>query len=445
MNQELHQLDEFTIVRKQLLSVHQLEVLNKLYLPLISMETAGFYHYLSQLPKTFAQNTAKNNHLIIMNDLNCRLDTILVHRHKLEALGLLKVYVKMMTPKQFIYEIIPPLSAEEFFNSALLFTLLSERISETRTLQLKQQLTTQSNYNEYQDITKNIDDIYKIKNMTLFHKKSHEAATISPQSTIQFSQQFDWLGLIQLLGDNFITEQQLTPEVRKVAEEVFILYNTTIIDMKNILLSSLNQYQQIDIEKFKTNARHYYKFYNKNLNQMVVSEPIVHETTGSKLDQLCHYYDTHSPLMVLIQRFNAPVSEEVQQSLEKITSKYHLSQGVMNVLCDYCLQQTKKKVLPNFKYLDKVAADFALQQLTNAKSAMLYVIKSKKQREQERENRQRKQADKVKYSPYPQTYKKQEPIPQYMKQKITITEEKNQDTQYMIEEVKNLINNRGEN
>ncbi|MBO1914286.1 hypothetical protein J4G37_56890, partial [Microvirga sp. 3-52] len=70
-------------------------------------------------------------HYYLMNLLSMPLEPIFEARISLEAIGLLRTYVKRDgDARSFIYKLYSPLGAKEFFNDPLLSTFLFSKIGE---------------------------------------------------------------------------------------------------------------------------------------------------------------------------------------------------------------------------------------------------------------------------------------------------------------------------
>ena len=55
-----------------------------------------------------------------MMSLRIKMDAIIIARKKLEAIGLIKTFVKEDEINSFVYELFSPISANEFFNHPIL-------------------------------------------------------------------------------------------------------------------------------------------------------------------------------------------------------------------------------------------------------------------------------------------------------------------------------------
>ncbi len=109
--------DQFKVMQHFDLNTNHLEVLNRLYTPLIGTQAVGLYHFMTQFVKESHNETLILSHYIFMNELKINLLEFRQQMDLLEAIGLLKAFVKHDEQKtQFVYQLIQPPSAHLFFN-----------------------------------------------------------------------------------------------------------------------------------------------------------------------------------------------------------------------------------------------------------------------------------------------------------------------------------------
>src|SRR5690606_23732846 len=81
------------------------------------------------------------NHYHLMNELSINLEEIYHARIILEGIGLLNTYIKNEEQsRSFIYELNPPLSADEFFSDGMLNIYLYQKLGQSHFSRLKRGL-----------------------------------------------------------------------------------------------------------------------------------------------------------------------------------------------------------------------------------------------------------------------------------------------------------------
>ena len=98
-----------------------------LYQPIIGYMAVSLYFTLvDDLENNSTSSDLTHHHL--MSIMQLRLEDILIAREKLEAVGLLKTYLKKGSVNNYVYLIYSPISANEFFNHPILNIVLYNNI-----------------------------------------------------------------------------------------------------------------------------------------------------------------------------------------------------------------------------------------------------------------------------------------------------------------------------
>lgn len=140
-------------------------VILHLYQPLVGAASIGLYLTLvHQLPTHRAGKSETEPHLYLMNLLSLPLPEMLEARYRLEGVGLLNTYRSELGTQELLeYEVIPPLSAVDFFQSDVLSIALFNRLGKEKYLKLRRYLIGSSEMDENkkkQNITKSFQQVY---------------------------------------------------------------------------------------------------------------------------------------------------------------------------------------------------------------------------------------------------------------------------------------------
>ena len=132
--------DSYTVINKTLLTDLDKKNLINLYEPIVGCLAISLYLTLwSDLDKT--ETISKDfTHHHLMTFLKAKLDYIKEARESLEAVGLIKTYIKQDKDiNHYIYELYSPISAYDFFNHPVLNVVLYNNIGENEYKTLKLQ------------------------------------------------------------------------------------------------------------------------------------------------------------------------------------------------------------------------------------------------------------------------------------------------------------------
>ena len=103
----------FKVYRHFFFNHQQLEILNRLYIPLIGFKAIGVYHFMNQFIDEVEDTIL--THYTIMNELKINLLEFREYMDLLEGIGLIKTFVKHDSNQSlFIYELIQPPTAYQF-------------------------------------------------------------------------------------------------------------------------------------------------------------------------------------------------------------------------------------------------------------------------------------------------------------------------------------------
>src|SRR5574344_830323 len=123
--------DTFIVVNKTILNEYDRKLLIMLYQPIIGYKAISLYLSLwSYLDKREILSNEFTHHQLMMT-MQLKLSEIVESREKLEAIGLLKTYVRKSNINNFVYEIYSPISAYEFLNNPVLVTALYNNIGKS--------------------------------------------------------------------------------------------------------------------------------------------------------------------------------------------------------------------------------------------------------------------------------------------------------------------------
>lgn len=173
---ELLPIDRYKVSAKGLLHNYDRKVLTMLYQPLIGSRAFSLYMTLwgeLEQDRVFGK---ENTHHSLMVTMQMQLPEIYGERVKLEAIGLLNVYIKKEKDiRMFIYELQPPLSPKQFFDDIVLSIFLYNRLSRTKYNQVKQYfLEEEFDFASYENVTRSFNDIFDSFNPGQFEYAQEE-------------------------------------------------------------------------------------------------------------------------------------------------------------------------------------------------------------------------------------------------------------------------------
>lgn len=387
--QEILPIDQYVVNASGLLHDYDRKVLTFLYQPLIGSACFSLYMTLwAELEENRLWSTA-NSHHSLMNFMEMGLNKVYDARMKLEGIGLLKVYEKKTEhSRTFIYELIPPLTPEQFFLDGMLNIYLYRKIGKNQYLRLKRFFSEEKVEckEDYQEVTKQFQDVFSsshLESLTYNAETSemlqldNEQVFIGRQESesIQITNEHFNFDLLEAgLNESLVPKKALTKKVKNAISNLAFLYGIDVIQMKNIVISAITEESEINVEELRKSARDWYQFqYNDKLPSLVDhTQPMIHQTQKdepkTKEEELLRYVETTSPRQFLKDiSGGAEPSKTDLQIVEDVMFQQKLLPGVINVLLQYVMLKSDMKLTKS--YVEKIASHWARKKIKTAKEA----------------------------------------------------------------------------
>lgn len=370
------------------------KVLSYLYQPLIGPVCLSLYITLSSQVEENRLWSEPSLHYHLMSLLGLSLQEIYDARLKLEAIGLLKTYVKQEDDsKQYVYYLQPPLSPKQFFSDSMLNIFLYKKIGNQLYRRLKQFFADRPfQVEEYENVTREFQQVFTSSSMMtesqdkdLFnHIGSRFIEKPEAETITVFPETFNFDLFLAGLSDHIIPKSAITPTVKDAILKLAFLYGIDHIQMKNIVFTVINEKDEIDIEQLRKTARDWYQLERSEELPMLIdrTQPrtLLSENVSNdpKEVRLIQYLETVSPRQVLKDISNgAEPSKADLQLIEEIMFQQKLPPGVTNVLIQYVLLKTDMKL--HKSYVQKIASHWARKKIKTVQEAMNLAKKEHRQ------------------------------------------------------------------
>lgn len=393
--------DPFKVLQAQKLSASQLEVLSRLFTPLIGTTAIGVYHYLSQFTETKQQNDY--THYVIMSELKLNLGQFREEMNRLEAIGLIKTYAKHdENQSQFVYHLVDPPSPKTFFNDPMLSVYLYKEVEGKRFHELRRYFeTTPIDLSNYHEVTKNFTDVFKVPNQAIDKiDMSHQIIESQKYEGMNLDRvRFDFELLYQLLSNHFVSAEIIEENTKHLITQLAVLYGITPEGMKNLILKSLTSAQKISFEELRKQARAYYAIEHENQLPALETQaehvrPEASEETqieitsipqtDEEFKQWFKLMDSLSPIDMLTGWAKAEPTPKQKYLIEDLIVREQLPFGVINMLLQYAMLKNDMKLTKS--YILEIASNWKKLEISSAEEAYHHVMKLKKA-EQERQNK----------------------------------------------------------
>ena len=153
--------DTYTVINKTVINDSELKLISMLYQPIIGFTAVSLYlTLLNDLDKLQVMSDELTHHHL-MSTMQLNLKDIFIAREKLEAVGLLKTYIKKDSVNSYVYLVYSPMSANDFFNHPILNVVLFNNLGKKEYDKLLSfYKIPKINLKDYEDITASFDEVF---------------------------------------------------------------------------------------------------------------------------------------------------------------------------------------------------------------------------------------------------------------------------------------------
>lgn len=377
MNDLFLPADKYKVINKTILSDNDKKILISFYMPIIGCTAVSLYLTLWQDLNIQEECSEELIHHHLITLLKESKENVFKARQALEAVGLLKSYLKDGNVKEYIYELYSPLLPSEFFNHPILNIVLYSNIgSEEYEKLLSIHQKKRYDYSNYNDVTKKMDEVYKSES---FNISSDGKDRIS--GSIGLNSKIDYEKINNAIPKNIMSEKALNKKTKDLIDNLSFIYNYDTLKMTELIRSSLNEFGMIDKKVLRINARKSYNLSSNNLPTLVYrTQPeYLKKASGdnSLHAQIVSMFESISPYEFLKckNKGATPTSKDLRL-VEKLLVELELPPAVVNVLLDYCLRINNNK-LTN-AYVEAIAGQWKRADLKTAEEAMNFAEKEQK-------------------------------------------------------------------
>lgn len=373
--------------------------LNLLYLNLVGSNSIKLYQYL--FTRLLESNNLSSSmfHFDLIDNLSMDLKSLVICRKKLEALGLLKTYFVEDNGKNFyIYKIERPLSFDEFFNNSMLSVVLESTIGSNNYYVLKDKFSfNKVSFSNYEEITSKFSDVYDYSS---FEGKNIENINNVYRGPNLDEYYFNLDNLRYILSSKYLDSVLDSKENQLNILSLAHLYKASPLEMADAIENSIDVASAgtyIDLEKLKSYMVQLFTvvkqqerpILNNMISKKILEDNYKDENSLSTKEKFAKKIDNINYIEFLNKRYSIILSKTDGDNISNIKTKYNFSSGVINVLLDYAISESKSKGVPNFNYLDKIASTWSRQRIVSAIDAIDFVNSYRKEFKNKMESKEK--------------------------------------------------------
>ena len=373
--------DTYTVINKTVITDKDKKIVSMLYQPIIGFSAVSLYYTLiSDLDKReLFSDDLMHHHL--MTTMQLKLEDIIIAREKLEAVGLIKTYMKKDNINQYVYLIYSPLDANEFFNHPILNIVLYNNVGKKEYDKLLDYFKTpRIVLKDYQDITASFDEVFSPVQGTL--KEMNDDITKRESNNIKMKNIIDFDLIISSFSDGQLNDKCFNDDARYLINNLAYIYNLSSLDMQGLVRDCINERGMIDKTELRKRCRDYYKFENAgNLPTLIynkqpdfLKKP---EGDNSKWAKMVYTFENISPYQLLKAKYNGgEPTDRDKRLIENLLLEQKLNAGVVNVLISYVLKTNDEQLKKS--YVETIAGQWKRAGIETVEDAMRFAEKEHK-------------------------------------------------------------------
>lgn len=373
--------DTYTVINKTVITSNDKKIITMLYQPIIGYTACSLYFtLLDDLDKKEqVSNAITHHHLMAIMQL--KLEEIVKAREKLEAIGLLKSYLKKESVNKYVYLLFSPLSANEIFNHPILNIVLYNNLG-------KEEYDKLVNYykvprislKDYEDITLSFDDVFSpVAGRSI---DVQDDIVKKNSNSILLNKCIDFDFLISSIPKEMVNEKCFSSDIKELINSLAFTYNIDDDTMISLVRDSLNEKGNIDKTILRKSCRNYYQFEEAGrLPTMVyhrqpdyLKKPV---GDSSKWAKMVYTFENISPYDYLRAKYKGaePTARDLRL-IENLLIDQKLAPGVVNVLLAYVLKINNQKL--NKSYIETIVGQWKRLNIETVEDAMKITEKEHK-------------------------------------------------------------------
>ena len=366
--------DTYVVVNKTILHNEDRKIITSLYLPIIGTDAVMLYFTLWADLDNSEILSSEFSHQKLVSSLRITINELQTSFDKLEAIGLIKAFIKEGNVNNYIYEIFSPVSASEFLSHPILNIVLYSNVGKREYDNLvKAFKIPRLNTSNYKDITKSFNDVFESTSMTSYDLSLEDIRKYN-KLKLNINSNFDFNFLISSMPKNLDTSKMFSKDIKELIINLSFIYDIDAIKMANIVKVSLNDNGTIKRESLRKNSRNFYQFSNGGLLPTIIdnNQPeYLRKPIGdtSRRAKMIYTFETISPRELLINKNNGnePTRRDLKL-IEDLLVDYKLKPGVVNVLLDYAINVNNKKLTRGF--VETIAGEWQRKGIETVEDAM---------------------------------------------------------------------------
>ena len=373
--------DTYTVINKTVLTDKDRKIISMLYQPIIGFSAVSLYLTLCDDLDKLEVMSSDLTHHHLMATMQLKLEDIVIAREKLEAVGLLKTYMREGNLNHYVYLLFAPLTANEFFNHPILNVVLYNNLGKKEYDKIKNYYKVPViNLKDYKDITHSFDDVFTSVRGTIMD--FNDDITKRDSNNIQINKGIDFNLIINGIQSSRLNDKCFNDETKELINNLSYIYNLDTLDMQGLIRNAINEKGLIDKTLLRKSCRDYYQFDNYgNLPTLIYNKQPDYlkkpEGDNSKWAKMVYTFENITPYQLLKAKYKgAEPTDRDKKLIESLLIEQKLNPGVVNVLISYILKINNEQLTKS--YVETIAGQWKRLNIETVEEAMKITEKEHK-------------------------------------------------------------------
>ena len=372
MNSDLFSINntQVEIMLDNTLTNFDKEVLTRCYLPIIKQNSLNILLYLYSIIPSNERETYLTHKQILVN-LGINEIDFINNRKKLEALGLIEVYIK---EQLYIYVLKEVLTPFEFFSNIELVQILTGIIGKEEVEKIKYDLLLRKlDPSNFINITSSFDDVYQVSfGDSIYQYNGFGVDTTNNGIKIKKEQfNIDHYRLLLEAKTNMINKEYLSNVsfLDKITRLAF-LFGLSVDEMINVTILSCDSNKEVIDKDLIYQAKRCYDGHNNPIN--VKEKTCPNNLSDEKLDKTVKVLETLSPSEIVQGKYKTNLTSSEIEMFNTLLEKTGVNIGVLNV-CIIDVMSRLDGEIPNITYFEKILNTWIRKNIVSTADALKYI------------------------------------------------------------------------
>lgn len=365
--------DIFVVQKKSVLTDFDRRVMSELYFPLIGSAGIALYFRLWALAERENYNEPAS-HELLSELIGLSLASLNEGKSYLEAMGLLRTFYDPKS-KIYYYFLYAPKTPHDFFNDAVFYALLKEKVGENEFLRIRFAFIDQTfDDPSFKDVTVSFGEVFHPDFSNINFEGTNNGKTLIGRQSNNLTLNFDIEAFLsRALSLGLPSKELITPEIQTWLERVSALYGVKEEALAPIVLRYFEfESGTLDQNAVLQEVQNSILFSNNRKKAPKASQTTITRVGQSKMAKKIQVLESMSPVEYLkLLQGNETLARGDLELITRMGQDFGLPPALVNAVLDYTMIKSNGALPPKFS--EKIAATLNRKGISDVVDAMNFL------------------------------------------------------------------------